>query len=289
MVPSTSANTRDPSRALREAIEATVMAHARLAQEIDKDPGGFLRLTSASTQALHTCESLQKEAVEQARRADHSWADIGNLLGISRQAAQQRFSQANAPDETCSGKRRINWATGDDEMHVLNVVGAEGYHLVGLGGVSMELEQSDHLWEHRREECSELDGKQSALEAEGWQYVGRWFPFHYFKRKAHQKSQLAKPTKTRKELFAKEWVATHAGHQIRVRNSWNCGFKLFVNDKLVLERTELFAIAKQTPFARARIVPDSGDPFVVEVFVYAMLSVKMKFAVDGEIIGGDVF
>lgn len=289
MSPSTTAVPKEPSRALREAIEATVMAHARLAEEIDNDPGGFLRLTSVSTQALQTCESLQKEAVEQARRADHSWAEIGSLLGISRQAVQQRFSQGNVPDEKGSGKRRINWATGDDEMQVLNTVGAEGYHLVGLGGISMELEESDRAWEHRREECSEMDGKQSALEAEGWQYVGRWFPFHYFKREAKKKTQPAKPTRNKKELFPKEWVATHEGHQIRVRNSWNCGFKLFVDDQVVFENTDLFAVEKLTPFARARFVPDTGEPFVIEVFVYAMLTVKAKIAVNGQVIGGDVF
>jgi len=279
----------EPSRALREAIETTVMAHARLAQEIENDPGGFLRLTSVSTQALQTCESLQKEAVLQARRAEHSWGEIGNLLGISRQAVQQRFSQASVPNEASSGKRRISWATDANEMQILGIVGAEGYHLVGLGGVSMELELSDHAWEHRREESTEMDNKQSTLEHEGWQYVGRWFPFHYFKRQIGVKSGLSKPTKKKTELFPKEWVATHAGHHIRVRNSWNAGIKLFVDDKLVAERTEFIAIDKTTPFMRAQITPHSGEPFVVEVFAYAILTVKLKIAVNGEMIAGDMF
>jgi hypothetical protein len=43
------------------------------------------------TEAARMCERLQKEAVQHARRVDHSWATIGELMGISTQAAQQRF------------------------------------------------------------------------------------------------------------------------------------------------------------------------------------------------------
>ncbi len=281
--------TEKDSRSLREAIEATVMAHARLSEAIASDPGGFLRLTGVSTEALQTCEGLQKEAVQQARRADHSWADIGNLLGISRQAAQQRFAPDGLALTDAQGNRRITWSTTENEMQILKTVGQAGYHLVGLGGVSMDVEHSDAQWEHRREVSSEIDVKQSAILSEGWQYVGRWFPFHYFKRKLHDKAKASGGAKPEKELFPKEWTTSYEGHTIRVRNTWNKGIKLFVDDVLWAENDTLIAIDKLKPVLRAKIDQESGKPFVVEVFVYAMMSTKAKIAINGEVVGGDHF
>jgi hypothetical protein len=76
-------------QSLRAAIEDSVAAHARIG---DAGSNGYLRLASVSTQAVVICEALQKEAIQQARHADHSWAEIGALMGITRQAAQQRFA-----------------------------------------------------------------------------------------------------------------------------------------------------------------------------------------------------
>ena len=278
-----SINTKQDSPSLREAIEATVMAHARLAKEIDNDPGGFLRLTGVSTEALQTCEGLQKEAVQQARRADHSWAEIGALLGISRQAVQQRFAPDALGPVDLQGKRRITWTTSENEMEILKTVGRAGYHLVSLGGVSMDFEQSNSTWEHRREVSSEVDSKQAKLAAEGWEYVGRWFPFHYFKRVSKEKITLAS------ELFPKEWTATYRGHTIRVRNAWNTGLKLFVGDTLWATTDKFLAVDKLTPVLRVKIDEESDQPFVIEIFGFALLSVKIRIAVNGEVIAGDNF
>ena len=46
-------------------------------------------------------------AVTRARQADHSWATIGARLGISKQAAQQRFGRPNA-GKTHSSKPKTN-------------------------------------------------------------------------------------------------------------------------------------------------------------------------------------
>ena len=54
--------------------------------------GNALRLAAASTAGLQICENLQKEAVQNARRAGRSWSELGALMGITRQAAQQRFA-----------------------------------------------------------------------------------------------------------------------------------------------------------------------------------------------------
>lgn len=278
-----------PHSSLRNAIESVVAEHAHRDAPGPEDPGGFLQLTRVSTEALHTCESLQKEAVQQARRADHSWSDIGNLLGISRQAAQQRFAADTLPVDASDGVRRITWANASDEMQILKTVGLNGYHLIELGGTWMEVQQSPTAWEHRREVSDDIAGKQSEIEAEGWEYVGRWFPYHYFKRKLNRKPGVVERVKESGDLYPKEWHATHEGHQIRVRNSWNRGIKLFVDDVLWAEDARLVVLDKHTPVLRAEVQPESGKPFVVEVFAYAIMSVKAKIAVNGVQVAGDSF
>lgn len=59
-------------------------------------------LKPADTQALRTIAELVDrriqvdeqitEAVISARRADRSWSEIGTMLGVSKQAAQRKYS-----------------------------------------------------------------------------------------------------------------------------------------------------------------------------------------------------
>jgi hypothetical protein len=46
---------------------------------------------------LEVAELRLRHQVAEARRAGHSWAVIGASLGISRQAAQQRFGLRDDP------------------------------------------------------------------------------------------------------------------------------------------------------------------------------------------------
>ena len=78
-------------QSLRRAIESAVIDHAALTEASD-DAGNALRLAAASSAGLQVCEHLQKEAVQNARRAGRSWSELGALMGITRQAAQQRFA-----------------------------------------------------------------------------------------------------------------------------------------------------------------------------------------------------
>ena len=41
---------------------------------------------------MKICETLHKKAVHNARLAGRSWSELGALIGITRQAAQQRFT-----------------------------------------------------------------------------------------------------------------------------------------------------------------------------------------------------
>jgi hypothetical protein len=167
---------------LRGDIEKAVLVHAALGDAVgDHDPEGLLRLVDACSLAVEECGLLQKNAIHQARRADVPWASIGEHLGISRQAAQQRF----APEaETAPGGsvRQIFGATAFNEMQMLAAEGKAGFHLIDFGALSLSVKASPHVWEHRRETALTVDGKRARLEAAGWTYVGSWFPFHYFKR-----------------------------------------------------------------------------------------------------------
>ncbi len=57
-------------------------------QELD-----VLAWISTAQQALNQAEQTLSVAVTRARQNRASWADIGTQLGISRQAAQQRFAR----------------------------------------------------------------------------------------------------------------------------------------------------------------------------------------------------
>lgn len=170
-----------PLRTLRESIEASVLNHARIQDVASTTPDESLRLLEACAAAALICEQLQGEAVQHARRADHSWAAIGGLLGISRQAAQQRFSGDKA-DAGANAATRTIVATLGNEMQLLKTEGEKGNHLVDFGLYYLQVQASRHVWEHRREIALNIRDKRNKLEAEGWIYVGAMLPFHYFKR-----------------------------------------------------------------------------------------------------------
>lgn len=173
---------------LQQSIEAALVAHAGLDHAPEAEADNALRLLASSSAALQICEELQKEAVGKARQAGRSWAELGTLMGITRQAAQQRF--------TPSGK---------------------------------------------------------------------------------------------KEWFAKEWIATWDGIEIKVRNSWNDGLKVFVDGEQVAENGSMFALDKNRPFVAVTVARADGKTFLVEIFAYALFTVSIKIVVDGKQIGGEVF
>jgi hypothetical protein len=90
------------------------------------------------------------------------------------------------------------------------------------------------------------------------------------------------------EIFPKEWTATYAGHAIRVRNSWNRGMKLYVDGVCQAATGRLFALSRSKPVLRYSVKAEHSS-FLVEVFCYALLTVKAKIVVDGQRIGGDAF
>lgn len=176
---------------LREAVtEAVLSAPHGLRETIADDPAASLALVVASRVAAEETSRLLQESVANARSAGYSWDAIGRLLGVSRQAAQQRFGPAGPP-ETTGSDRRVADATPErrvltpltvfDEMAVLEREGRRGWHVVDLGTLFHVVEASDNVWEHRRAVWSPMTAR--ALAVDGWTLVGGWsFPWGYYKR-----------------------------------------------------------------------------------------------------------
>jgi hypothetical protein len=168
---------------IREAIESAVLGTASPDGEVERDSASFLRLVTCAKVAADESDRLLRQSVDQAKRAGHSWAAIGEILNISRQASQQRFGPGGHQPPSESGADRIvTGATGFNEMALLQAEGAAGCHLVSFGWGHLVVRPSERKWEHRRMAALSVGSARAELERQGWTYVGSWFPFHYFKR-----------------------------------------------------------------------------------------------------------
>lgn len=85
-----------------EEIERAAERFERLADHLDPDDveahsTDDLRQVAAASDAVRSDEVLLREAVQSARAHGRSWNQISVALGVSRQAARQRFAdKANA-------------------------------------------------------------------------------------------------------------------------------------------------------------------------------------------------
>jgi hypothetical protein len=75
---------------------------------------------------------------------------------------------------------------------------------------------------------------------------------------------------------------------IVVENTWFNGCKLIINNEIVSENSDYFAIKKNKAIMQAKIDHD-GITRKVEVFVFAIFTVNIKIVVDGEYLAGDRF
>lgn len=165
---------------------ATLLARAIAAidpsieKRIDHDPQASLDLVVIAAQAHTEAGKILTSAVGSARAAGWSWEAIGTALGMSRQAAHQRFGTRN-DDEPTGERKRIVGLNAANEMEALNEQGLLGWHSVDHGPLFHDLEKSDHQWVHRRVFVGSR--KARSLEAEGWEQSGHvWFPWVYFKK-----------------------------------------------------------------------------------------------------------
>jgi hypothetical protein len=182
--------TADEAAAVRDGVaEAVLGTPAGLRADLEIDPDAYLRLVSASRTAAEETSRLLRDSINGARAAGHSWDALGRVLGVSRQAAQQRFSSAShsamARADT-SGRpehKVISPITAFDEMAVLAAEGRRGWHVIDSGTLFHVLEASEQQWEHRRLLWTPGSGARRHLEAGGWGLVGEMtFPWGYYSR-----------------------------------------------------------------------------------------------------------
>lgn len=86
--------------------------------------------------------------------------------------------------------------------------------------------------------------------------------------------------------MAKKVKGDFKGHTFLVVNSWFGGLKFYHNDKLIEHNKKMLALDKNRPFISKTIVIEE-IPRLVEVYAYAMSSVKIQIRVDGQKIAGD--
>ncbi|HEU4998118.1 MAG TPA: hypothetical protein VFT68_04175 [Lapillicoccus sp.] len=175
----TGAHPQDSPVDLRQALSAT-LAKVAGADAAEPDLDRLLELVDVTARAGAETKSLLREAVSSARAAGASWDAIGRVLGMSRQAAHQRFGRPQDRDDT-PGQRILGPVTAASEMEALRVAGRNGWHSVGFGAYQHTLEHSPTQWEHRRIRVV-ATGTRTRLERDGWRVIGTWFPWVYLKR-----------------------------------------------------------------------------------------------------------
>ena len=176
--------------------EADIRARtAAIPLEWATDTGGSLEgeskaefgvvITAAHIVADEAAASLRRW-IDAGRRAGLSWGELGALLGISKQAAQQRFGRAGDGEaEAGEGEILVRLgATAFNEMAMLRAAGERCEELVRTGLLSLTFRQTDRRWEYRRLVAMSLGPTEQRMAREGWTYVSSWPPFHYFKRAA---------------------------------------------------------------------------------------------------------
>lgn len=159
-------STRD---GLAEGLGAAILASG----EQDADP---LAVVSRVVEAEDVVRDLLRQSVVAARAAGCSWASIGAELGMSRQAAQQRFGGGGDVRTVDDHERWLGPVTAFDELPELELAGRLGWHTVEAGMLRHRMIRTETQWEHKR---VVWPGSLARKERDGWQIGCRAFPWVY--------------------------------------------------------------------------------------------------------------
>ncbi|GAA4109035.1 hypothetical protein GCM10022415_01970 [Knoellia locipacati] len=158
----------------RDLVEA--VGSAILSTAPSRDPLVLVEHTASAEAAVR---DLLSQAVGTARADGHSWAAIGAVLGMSRQAVQQRFGGRGGDDELEPEERWLGPVTAFDEMAELELAGRLGWHTIGVGMLRHRMVRTPHQWEHKRVLWS---GSLTRWEKDDWVLGSRAFPWVYLVR-----------------------------------------------------------------------------------------------------------
>lgn len=93
---------RLPAQFDREVMALMLTTNAELVADVlradEHSPGRVMRAIAATRSLDMVVEDTLRALVEQARAAGHTWAEIGEILRVSRQAAFQRFGGSLRPN-----------------------------------------------------------------------------------------------------------------------------------------------------------------------------------------------
>ncbi|GAA3696109.1 hypothetical protein GCM10022204_10090 [Microlunatus aurantiacus] len=154
---------------LAEGLGAAILASGGR----EADPLGVV---SRVVEAEDVVRDLLRQSVLAARAAGCSWAAIGAELGMSRQAAQQRFGGTAAGAPTDDHERWLGPVTAFDELPELALAGRLGWHTVEAGMLKHRMVRTDTQWEHKR---VVWPGSPARNGRDGWQIGCRAFPWVY--------------------------------------------------------------------------------------------------------------
>jgi len=139
----------------------------------------YLELVSAASGVQRAGSRILDDSVRAARAGGASWAAIGDRLGMSRQAAQQRFGGTPVAEDS-ELTRVLGPVTAFDEIRELNLAGEQGWHSISFGLLHHVVQRSATQWEHQR--ATWRPGVVKRHQDQGWQLIGTSFPWVYFKR-----------------------------------------------------------------------------------------------------------
>ena len=143
-----------------------------------EDDPDHLALVRRAADADAVVNGILRQSISAARAGGHSWAAIGEVLGLSRQAVQQRFGAALA--EPVEPERRgLGAVTALDELPELALAGRQGWRTVGAGMLFHVVERTATQWETRRVLWRK---PADAYQRDGWQIAVRAFPWLYLVR-----------------------------------------------------------------------------------------------------------
>lgn len=172
--------------------QAVARLDPSLERRLDTEPQAHLDLVVLTRRAHDQTNRLLHAAVSSARAAGSSWEAIGSALGMTRQAAQQRFGH-KPPDAGPTEHRQLVGLTAFNEMDQLNEWGRHGWHSVGFGPRFHDVEHSSTQWEHKRAVVGSRKARE--LETEGWERIGSmWFPWIYLKQPIDRPAEPGEPS-----------------------------------------------------------------------------------------------
>jgi len=176
-----------------------------LIARLGSDPRTYSELLVATNLVAEEAEELLRETVVSARHAGLNWEQIGDLIGMTRQAAQQRFSAvtpqnlaaeqapvpgvgvavsgtaiqqgAAIPGSPPIGTTATIDEASDDNVKMLNRAGQYGWRCVSFTTWTWTIEMTSQQW-------AAAATFRNPPAGDGWQRIGRYAHMVYWTRPA---------------------------------------------------------------------------------------------------------